>query len=103
MITSRFLLYYGQFAAARERGRLEITKRRLTYMIEALRNDDIINKAGGRFKLTALIQRRWLQLLQGGRPMVDPKGLTEIEVVLKEIEQGKIEFILPADDEEDEE
>lgn len=72
-------------------------------MIEALRNDDIINKAGGRFKLTALIQRRWLQLLQGGRPMIDPKGLTEIEVVLKEIEQGKIEFEIPKDDEEDDE
>ena len=28
-------------------------------MIEALRNDGIIDKVGGRFKLTALIQRRW--------------------------------------------
>ena len=63
-------------------------------MIEALRNDGIIDKVGGRFKLTALIQRRWLQLLQGGRPMVDPKGLTEMEVVLQEIEEGKIDFEL---------
>ncbi len=52
-------------------------------MIEALRNDDIIEKVGGRFKLASLIQRRWLELVQGGRPMVDPKGLTEIEVVIE--------------------
>lgn len=61
-------------------------------MIEALRHDDIIEKVGGRFKLTTLIQRRWLQLMQGARPMVDPKGLTELEVVIREIEEGKIEL-----------
>ena len=63
-------------------------------MIEILRSDDIVEKAGGRFKLVALIQRRWLQLMQGARPMVSPKGLTELEVVLKEIEEGKIELEL---------
>ena len=70
-------------------------------MIEALRNDGIIDKVGGRFKLTALIQRRWLQLLQGGRPMVDPKGRTEMEVVLQEIEEGKIDFELYEGEEEE--
>ena len=59
-------------------------------MIEALKSDDIVNKVGGRFKLTALIQKRWLELMQGARPMVDPEGLTEIEVVVEEIVQGKI-------------
>ncbi len=61
-------------------------------MIEALRHDDIIDRAGGRFKLCALIQRRWLQLMQGARPMVDIKGLTEMEVVVKEILDGKLDF-----------
>ncbi len=64
-------------------------------MIEALRHDELMDKVGGRFKLTALIQRRWLQLLQGARPMVDPKGLTEMEVVIEEIMAGKIIFELP--------
>ncbi len=59
-------------------------------MIEALKSDDVINKIGGRFKLTALIQRRWVELMQGARPMIDPDGLTEIEVVIEEIVQGKI-------------
>ena len=71
-------------------------------MIEALRHDDLMDKVGGRFKLTALIQRRWLQLLQGARPMIDPKGLTEMEVVIKEILEGKIDFEIPPEAEDDE-
>jgi DNA-directed RNA polymerase subunit omega len=67
-------------------------------MIEALRNDDIIDKFGGRFKLAALIQRRWLQLMQGARPMVNPKGLTEMEVVVQEIVEGKIDMVFVEDD-----
>ena len=59
-------------------------------MIEALMSDDLINRVGGRFRLTALIQKRWLELLQGSRPLVDPTGLTELEVVVQEIAQGKI-------------
>ncbi len=72
-------------------------------MIEALRNDEIINKLGGRFKLSSLIQRRLLELIQGARPMVDPKGLTDIEVVIREIEEDKIAFEAPQDDSEDDE
>jgi len=71
-------------------------------MIEALRHDELMDKVGGRFKLTALIQRRWLQLLQGARPMVDPKGLTEMEVVIKEILEGKIDFEIVPEAEDDE-
>lgn len=74
-------------------------------MIEALRHDDLVEKLGGRFKLAALIQRRWLQLLQGARPMVQSKGLTDMEIIVQEILEGKIEMEMlgdqPASDEED--
>lgn len=74
-------------------------------MIEALRHDDLVDKLGGRFKLAALIQRRWLQLLQGARPMVQSKGLTDMEIIVQEILEGKIEMEFlgdqPASDEED--
>lgn len=72
-------------------------------MIEVLRHDDIIEKIGGRFKLTALIQRRWLELLQGARPMIDPEGLTEMEVVIQEILEGKVEMELVEDESGDDE
>ena len=75
-------------------------------MIDVFRDDEIINKFGGRFKLCALIQRRWLQLMQGARPMVQTKGLTDLEVVVKEIVEGKLDMELPEEGEgksEDEE
>ncbi len=59
-------------------------------MIEALKSDEIINKVGGRFKLTALIQKRWLELMQGARPMVDPTDKTTLEVIIDEILDDKI-------------
>ena len=59
-------------------------------MIDALRDDEVIEKVGGRFKLAALVQKRWLELLQGSRPLVDPAGKTQIEIVLEEIKQGKV-------------
>ena len=70
-------------------------------MIEAFRDDDLIEQMGGRFKLTTLIQRRWVQLLQGARPMVEAKGMTDLELVVKEIVDGKIEMDLPEAEDED--
>lgn len=59
-------------------------------MIEALKRDDLIRKVGGRYRLTALIQRRWLELMQGSRPMVDPGHMTPMEVIVQEIIQDKL-------------
>ena len=59
-------------------------------MIEALKSDEIVNKVGGRFKLTALIQRRMLELMDGARPLVERENMTDLEVVIQEILQDKI-------------
>ena len=59
-------------------------------MIEALKSDEIVNKVGGRFKLTALIQKRMLELMDGARPLVERDNLTDLEVVIQEILQDKI-------------
>lgn len=60
-------------------------------MIEALKSDEIVNKVGGRFKLTALIQKRMLELMDGARPLVDRTSvMTDLEVVIQEILQDKI-------------
>ena len=63
-------------------------------MIEAFRDDELINKFGGRFKLCVLIQQRWRQLLQGARPMVETKGLTDMEIVVREILDGKLDMTM---------
>lgn len=60
-------------------------------MIEALKSDEIVQKVGGRFKLTALIQRRLKELIvDGARPLVEREGRTDLELVIEEIMQDKI-------------
>jgi len=59
-------------------------------MIEALKSDEIVHKVGGRFKLTALIQKRMLELMDGARPLVERGNMTDLEVVVQEILQDKI-------------
>lgn len=60
-------------------------------MIEALRSEEIVRKVGGRFKLTALLQKRVLELVQGARPLVDRKpGMTNLEVAIEEVLADKI-------------
>jgi DNA-directed RNA polymerase subunit omega len=60
-------------------------------MIEALKSEEIVKKVGGRFKLTALIQKRMVELMQGSRPLVERrKGWTDMEVAIQEILDEKI-------------
>ncbi|MEA3225265.1 MAG: DNA-directed RNA polymerase subunit omega [Planctomycetota bacterium] len=60
-------------------------------MIEDLKSEKIINKVGGKFKLTALVQRRLGELLQGGRPLIkNTENKTMLEIVIQEILQDKI-------------
>lgn len=67
-------------------------------MIEALKNDDLVTMVGGQFRLTALIQKRAVELMNGASPLVEPKGRSLIEVAVDEISQGKIAIGDPAGD-----
>lgn len=60
-------------------------------MIEELKSEEIVKKVGGRFRLTALVQRRLGELMQGDRPLIeDTEGKTRLEIVVQEILQDKI-------------
>jgi DNA-directed RNA polymerase subunit omega len=59
-------------------------------MLDALREEGIVNKVGGRFKLSTLIQKRLVQLNAGSRPLVDMTTQDKMQVVLQEILQDKI-------------
>jgi len=59
-------------------------------MLEALKSDEIVEKVGGRFKLSTLIQKRLVQLKQGSRPLVDMQTDNMMELVMEEILQDKI-------------
>jgi DNA-directed RNA polymerase subunit omega len=68
----------------------ETPLRRNQTVIEALLSDDIVDKFGGRFKLTALIQKRLQELIEGARPLVDRHGRSDLEIVIAEIMEEKI-------------
>jgi DNA-directed RNA polymerase subunit omega len=59
-------------------------------MLEALKEEWIVNKVGGRFKLSTLIQKRLVQLNAGSRPLVDQSTQDKMAIVLQEIMQDKI-------------
>jgi DNA-directed RNA polymerase subunit omega len=67
-------------------------------MIEVLKSDEIVRKVGGRFKLTALIQRRWQELIGGARPLIEREGRSDLELAIAEIMEDKIMIDYEASD-----
>ena len=61
------------------------------------RVDDLADQLGGRFRLAALLQRRLQEIIRTAPHVLHQSRETPIRMVLKEIEEGKIE--LEADDE----
>ena len=59
-------------------------------MLDELKEEGIVNKVGGRFKLSTLIQKRMVALNTGARPLVDLKTSDKMAIVIQEILQDKI-------------
>jgi DNA-directed RNA polymerase subunit omega len=59
-------------------------------MLDDLKEDTIVNKVGGRFKLSTLIQKRMVALNTGAKPLVDLKTPDKMAVVVQEILHDKI-------------
>jgi DNA-directed RNA polymerase subunit omega len=60
-------------------------------MIDELKNKRVMEKVGGAFKLSALIQKRMVELMEGSRPLIEnTDGKTQMEIVVEEILQDKI-------------
>jgi DNA-directed RNA polymerase subunit omega len=59
-------------------------------MLDDLKEEGIVNKVGGRFKLSTLIQKRLVALNTGARPLVDLKTSDKMAIVVQEILQDKI-------------
>ncbi len=59
-------------------------------MLDELKEEGIVNKVGGRFKLSTLIQKRMVALNTGARPLVELRGADKMAIVVQEILQDKI-------------
>ena len=58
-------------------------------MIEALREETIVRKVGGRFKLSTLIQKRLVALNGGSRALVDIDSDDKFEIAIQEIQENR--------------
>ena len=60
-------------------------------MLDDLKEELIVNKVGGRFKLSTLIQKRMVALNTGARPLIDARGITDkMQIVIREILEDMI-------------
>ncbi|MFO0927046.1 MAG: DNA-directed RNA polymerase subunit omega [Gemmataceae bacterium] len=59
-------------------------------MHDELKEEGIVNKVGGRFKLSTLIQKRLIMLNTGAKPLVDVRSGDKMAVVIQEILHDKI-------------
>ena len=59
-------------------------------MLDAFREEAIVNKVGGRFRLSSLIQKRMVALNRGARPLVDLVTNNAMLIVVEEILNDKI-------------
>ena len=66
-------------------------------MLDELKEEGIVNKVGGRFKLSTLIQKRMVALNTGARPLVEVRGGDKLTIVIQEILQDKIYLDLSGD------
>ncbi|MBI3468382.1 MAG: DNA-directed RNA polymerase subunit omega [Planctomycetes bacterium] len=59
-------------------------------MHEEFKEETIVNKVGGRFKLSTLVQKRLVALNKGARPLVDQRTGDKLAIVIREIMEDKI-------------
>ena len=55
--------------------------------------DELEQKVGGRFMLTALLQKRVRELVAGAPRLVDIRSENPIDVAIEEIRAGKIDLV----------
>jgi DNA-directed RNA polymerase subunit omega len=55
--------------------------------------DELEQKVGGRFQLTALLQKRIRELVAGAPRRVDIKSDNPIDIAIEEVRAGKIELV----------
>ena len=52
--------------------------------------DELVQRFGGRYRLTVMIQMRLKELVKGARKLVDLEDRNLINIVMEEIRQGKV-------------
>ncbi len=62
-------------------------------MLDIETEDQLVSKVGGKIRLTALMQKRMIELKRGARALVPrDKGMTLMQVIVKEILEDRIDL-----------
>jgi DNA-directed RNA polymerase subunit omega len=55
--------------------------------------DELETRVGGRFKLTALLQKRIRELVAGAPRLVDVRSENPIDIAIEEVRAGKVTLV----------
>ena len=66
-------------------------------MVKKYTEEQVIALTGGRFKLATILEKRYKELLFGGRPLVEIDSTDPLEILTAEIMDGKVELIPEAE------
>lgn len=55
----------------------------------------LTKSAGGRFKMTCLLQKRMQEILRGSPKLIDDEIESPFEIVLREAETGRVQLLTP--------
>ena len=66
-------------------------------MLKRHEEEEFVAKIGGRFKLTALLEKRYKELLFGARPLVDIESNDPLDILLAEVLAGKTQLVPEAE------
>lgn len=59
-------------------------------MARPIREEEVIEKVGGRFRLAALVQMRLRELMAGAQKLVDTRATDPLQIIYQEIMEDKI-------------
>ena len=73
-----------------------VTKKSGDRLVDIEIEDQLVEKVGGKLRLTSLMQKRLVELKRGAAPLVEPVDRTNLlDVIVREILEGKIELAPP--------
>lgn len=61
-------------------------------MLDIETEDRLVEKVGGKIRLTSLMQKRMVELKRGARPLVESRDRDYQRIIVQEILEGKIEL-----------
>jgi len=57
--------------------------------------DDLLKNVDSRYTLVLLVSKRARQIVDGSKPLVDPKSSKPVSIAVQEVAEGKVSYTRP--------